>query len=136
MTKRVLDVGNCAVDHAAIRELMEEHFDAVVLQAHAAEDTLAELRRGGIDLVLVNRKLDCDCSDGLEVIRRIKRDPAMSATPCMLVTNYPEHQQLAVEAGAEWGFGKRELHQPQTLLRLQQALEGCESLRRPTDTNS
>jgi hypothetical protein len=29
----------------------------------------------------------------------------------MLVTNYPEHQQEAVAAGAEPGFGKAELGQ-------------------------
>jgi hypothetical protein len=26
----------------------------------------------------------------------------------MLITNYPEHQQMAIEAGAEPGFGKLE----------------------------
>jgi CheY-like chemotaxis protein len=114
MTKRVLDVGNCVPDHAAIRKLIEAAFDAQVVQAHSADDALTELRQGQIDLVLVNRKLDRDCSDGLDIIRQIKQDPELAATPCMLITNYAEHQESAVQAGAELGFGKLELAKPQT----------------------
>ena len=43
-----------------------------MLQAHHASDTLSTLQQQDIDLVLVNRKLDRDYSDGLEVIRQIK----------------------------------------------------------------
>jgi hypothetical protein len=32
----------------------------------------------------------------------------------MLITNYPEHQQQAMELGAELGFGKLELNKPET----------------------
>ena len=39
---------------------------------------------------------------------------ALAATPVMLVTNYPEHQQAAVEAGAEPGFGKDVLRSAET----------------------
>ena len=38
--------------------------------------------------------------------------------PVMLVTNYPEHQQQAIAAGAEPGFGKAELASPATLAKL------------------
>ena len=65
-------------------------------------------------LVMVNRKLDADYSDGLEIIRKIKADPKLAATPCMLVTNYAEHQQAAVAAGAEPGFGKLAYDRPET----------------------
>lgn len=53
-----------------------------------------------------------------DIIWAIKTDPALAATPIMLVTNYPEHQQLAVAAGAELGFGKNELSSPATRERL------------------
>ena len=33
----------------------------------------------------------------------------------MLITNFAEYQDLAVQAGAEAGFGKAELHRPETL---------------------
>jgi CheY-like chemotaxis protein len=93
-----------------------------VEQAHGAEDALAELHSSAYDLVLVNRKLDCDYSDGIAVIRRIKSQPDVADVPCMLITNYPEHQDAAVEAGAARGFGKLEFSQPETLQRLRSVL--------------
>jgi len=118
MTKRVLDVGNCVPDHNSILRLVEDNFDAEVVQAHGPEDALDELRSGGIDLVLVNRKLDRDGSDGLEIIKQVKQDSALSAIPCMLITNFAEQQKIAVQAGAEQGFGKLELDRAETRDRL------------------
>jgi CheY-like chemotaxis protein len=118
MAKRVLDVGQCVPDHAAICSLLERRFGAEVLAADDLEQTLAALRQGPVDLVLVNRKLDADYSDGLEIIRHIKSDPHLAAVPVMLVTNYPEYQQQAVAAGAAPGFGKAELSSPATLEKL------------------
>ncbi|MGD9646055.1 MAG: response regulator [Pirellulales bacterium] len=121
-SKRVLDVGNCVPDHAAIRRLLEGTFDAEVVQAHDLRGTLAELRTATFDLVLVNRKLDQDYSDGLEIIRHLKREQQWAGLPVMLITNYPEHQQAAVDAGALPGFGKLELSSPLTRARLAAAL--------------
>jgi CheY-like chemotaxis protein len=122
MAKRVLDVGNCVPDHAAICRLVEGNFGAKVVQAHAADDALDALIAERFDLVLVNRKLDRDYSDGVEVIRRIKADPRTSGVPVMLITNYADHQELAVAAGAARGFGKLEFDRPETLERLGQFL--------------
>jgi CheY-like chemotaxis protein len=122
MPKRVLDVGNCSVDHASIRGLLTRHFDVDVVQAHGLEDTLRALQSGQVDLVLVNRKLDQDYSDGIEVIRQLKANPATSGVPVMLVTNYPEHQDAAVAAGARRGFGKLEFDKPTTRERLEAIL--------------
>jgi two-component system, chemotaxis family, chemotaxis protein CheY len=118
MTKRVLDVGNCAMDHGAIRAMLEKTFDAEVVQADGAGDALAALRRQPFDLVLVNRKLDQDYSDGLDIIKQIKADGKLSSVPCMLITNYPDQQDVAVAAGAEYGFGKKALAAPETHQRL------------------
>ncbi len=120
--KNVLDVGQCQMDHGAMRRLIEGHFDATLAQAHDAEDALAQLRAGAFDLVLVNRKLDADDSDGMEIIKRMKADPHLAGLSVMLVTNFPEHQQRAVAAGAEMGFGKAEISDPQTLERLRKFL--------------
>ena len=114
-------------DHAAIRSLVARQFGASVTQTHGLADTLAVLRSGQFDLVTINRKLDADYSDGLEILRAIKADPQLAATPVMLVTNYPEHQQKAVEAGAELGFGKNELASPATRERLAKFLERATS---------
>jgi len=124
MTKRVLDVGNCVPDHAAIRTMLQRNFKADVVQADGPGDALTLLKREPFDLVLVNRKLDQDYSDGLEVIKSIKADPKLSPVPCMLITNYPDQQQVAVAAGAEYGFGKKELYASETQSRLARFLSG------------
>jgi two-component system, chemotaxis family, chemotaxis protein CheY len=114
MPKRVLDVGQCQPDHAAIRRLVQGQFGAEVVQADRLDDALAQLRTGRFDLVLINRKLDVDYSDGIDILRAIKADAELASTPVMLVTNYAEHQQEAVAAGGEPGFGKAELNRAET----------------------
>jgi CheY-like chemotaxis protein len=118
MAKRVLDVGNCGVDHAAIRGMLEQTFEAEVVQADGPEDALALLQKSPFDLVLINRKLDHDYSDGLDIIKTIKADKELTGVPCMLITNYPDQQEIAVAAGAAYGFGKKELRSPATHERL------------------
>ena len=122
MPKRVLDVGNCGPDFAAIARLLSRRFGCEVVQANGATDALAALRGGGVDLVLINRKLDMDYSDGIDVIRQIKADPAVAGTPVMLITNHPEHQDAAVAIGAVRGFGKLEFEKPETIERLEAVL--------------
>ena len=123
MSKRVLDVGNCSMDHGAISAALRSQFAADVVQAHGPDDALELLRRGGFDLVLINRKLDQDYSDGLDILKTIKADPTLAATPVMLITNYAEHQQTAVASGAELGFGKKELNLPDTQAKLAKFLK-------------
>ena len=121
-TKTVLDVGNCVPDHAAIRQLITSHFGARVLQSHLPSDTIETLRQQAVDLVLINRKLDQDYSDGLEILKQIKADGQLKQVPVMLVTNYADHQALAIAAGAEPGFGKLAISAPDTLEKLRRFL--------------
>ncbi len=122
MPKRVLDVGQCSLDHGSIRRLVEAQFGAQVVQAHQIHDALATLRKEAFDLVLVNRKLDTDGDDGLKLVQAMKADAQLSATPVMLVTNFAEHQQTAIAAGAEPGFGKAQLDEPATREKLSRFL--------------
>jgi CheY-like chemotaxis protein len=115
MPKRILDVGQCGPDHATIRRFFAANFnDVEIVQAAACDDTLALLRHSHFDLVLINRKLDEDYSDGIEVLRAIKRHPEIADVPVMIITNYAEHQDAAVAAGAVRGFGKLEFNEPAT----------------------
>jgi CheY-like chemotaxis protein len=123
MSHHILDVGNCGPDHSAITGFLTGHCDCRVVQAHGLDDALVELRSRAYDLVLVNRKLDRDYSDGIDVIRGIKAEPDLASVPCMLVTNHPEHQDAAVAAGAERGFGKLEFSRPETLEKLRRVLD-------------
>jgi CheY-like chemotaxis protein len=119
MTKTLLDCGNCGPDFNSIRQMVKSKFGASVVQTHGAEDTLAMLREKKIDLVTVNRKLDRDYTDGLDVIKAIKADPEVGSVPVMLVTNYDEHQETAIEAGCVRGFGKLSIAEEATRLLLE-----------------
>jgi two-component system chemotaxis response regulator CheY len=118
MPRRVLDVGNCSMDHAAIASLLRDQFQAEVVQAHGGLEALSAVRSAPFDLILVNRKLDEDYSDGLEVIKMLKQAPDTAHLPVMLITNYPESQAEAVAIGAEYGFGKKSLQAAETRERL------------------
>ena len=122
MPKRVLDVGQCPPDHQTIRTFLSEHFDVEITQTHGPEDTLSELRAGSYDLVLINRKLDRDYSDGLDILSAIKADVEIADVAVMLVTNFAEHQESAVARGAERGFGKLEYDKPETIEQLRRFL--------------
>lgn len=98
----------------AIRNYLTRNFDCEIVQVDDGAGALAELKRGPFDLVLVNRKLDIDYSDGIDVIRALKAEPQVAPVPVMLVTNYPEHQDAAVAEGAIRGFGKLEFGKPET----------------------
>lgn len=115
MPKTLLDCGNCGPDFNTIRKMVMSNFNASVIQSHGAEDTLEILRTRQIDLVTVNRKLDRDYSDGLEVIKAIKADSEVSSVPVMLITNYEEHQRESIEAGGVPGFGKLSIDEPTTV---------------------
>jgi len=114
MPKRVLDIGQCSFDHGAIRRLLDREFSADVARADGLDDAMVQLRSKPFDLVLINRKLDADDSDGIDVLHAIQADRALAAVPIMLVTNYPEHQAAAIAAGAVPGFGKADLETPAT----------------------
>jgi len=114
MSKRVLSIGQCGPDHATITAYLGNEFDAEVVAADQWEAAERLLDGTPVDLVLVNRKLDVDYSDGLEIIRRLKADDRFKDLPCMMITNFEEHQQAAVEVGAEHGFGKNDYGDPAT----------------------
>lgn len=120
--KRILDVGNCVPDHATLTAYLTKHFECEVLAADGPEETFATLQSQPVDLVLINRKLDRDYTDGADILKALKANPTTAAVPVMLLTNYPDHQAAAVEAGALLGFGKLEYALPETLQKLQAVL--------------
>lgn len=121
MSKRILDVGNCRPDHASVRALLES-MGFSVEQSHTTEEALARLKSEAFDLVLVNRKLDHDYSDGTELVAQMKSDPGLAGVPVMLISNYADAQQEAVALGAAYGFGKLELARQGTQERILRAL--------------
>lgn len=114
---RVLDVGNCDPDHGAIRRMIVNHFDAQVDRVMFPVEALARLSEARYDLVLVNRLIFADDSDGLALIKAM-REHGFGDLPVMLVSNFAEAQTRAVAAGAQRGFGKAQLDEPETLERV------------------
>lgn len=122
MASRVISVGQCGADHMWISSVLKNQFGSQVQGVDNLADVQAAVGQGTIDLILVNRILDRDGSPGLEVIKSLKQDRETAEIPIMLVSNYPEAQQSAVEAGALPGFGKSALRDPETHQRLQEVL--------------
>jgi len=121
--KRVLSVGQCGADHGGISWALRA-FGAEVAPAATQAEALERLRNEAFDLVLVNRVFDRDGDSGVDLIRRLKADEALRATPVMLVSNHADAQREAVEAGAEPGFGKAVLGRPEMLERVRSFLDG------------
>lgn len=118
--KRILSVGQCAADHAALTRAISQSFGAEVVPADSGAEALERLQAEPFILVLVNRVLDADGSSGLEVIRQLRAE--VGHVPAMLVSNYEDSQRQAVQLGALPGFGKAALGQPRMLACLRDVL--------------
>lgn len=114
----VLDVGQCNMDHNAIRELLIR-LGATVHRAHSVEEARTLMRKNGYALVLINRIFDETGEEGLAFVE----DVCAAGGSAMLVSNYPEAQAEAVARGAMQGFGKAALRDPRTVELLQRCLE-------------
>jgi CheY-like chemotaxis protein len=118
MSKRVLSVGQCVPDGRAIDRFLRANFAVEIVPAATTPDALDLLRKQPYDLVLVNRKLDEDYSDGTQLIEAMRAEPTLATVPVMLISNYAEYQQAAVAMGARLGFGKDELGRSDVIERL------------------
>jgi CheY-like chemotaxis protein len=118
VSPRVLSVGHCAADQWSLAGVLSQQFAAEVVTADTIEQALERMKGEAFDLVLINRIFDSDGESGIELIKRLKGEPAYSGTPVMLVSNYDDAQKQAVAAGAVPGFGKAELGEEQMLARL------------------
>lgn len=98
--------------------MLREHFDVEMLRAGSPDEARQLAESHAVDLILVNRLLDADGSEGLQIISAMKSGSVTKAVPVMLVSNFPDAQQAAVEAGALPGFGKDSLNVPATIERL------------------
>lgn len=120
MGVRILDVGQCGFDHAAISGLLQQIASADVDAAGTAGETEKLLQQNQYNLVLVNRILDRDGSSGIDLIKQLRQIP--NCPPLMLVSNLHDAQAKAVAAGALQGFGKSTLHLPQVAEHLREVL--------------
>lgn len=103
----ILDVGNCNPDHAMIRQMLSENFDVRLDRVMFVEDALSRMRENRYDLVLFNRLVFEDGSEGIELLKKAKADPVLKDTPIMMISNFEDAQAAGVAAGGEPGFGKK-----------------------------
>jgi two-component system, response regulator, stage 0 sporulation protein F len=119
MSRRVLSVGQCGPDHSALTRFLKGTFVVEIDTADTAAEAISAVQQQPYSLVLINRKLDADYSDGVDILRTLKADPATTAVPVMIVSNYPEYQDEAVMLGGERGFGKNQLGQSDVIAQLE-----------------
>lgn len=123
MPKKVLFVGHCGPDSSYLRMVVRQADPSVqILMADDKSELDANLKDGAIDLILFNRELGYGFSDqqGVDVIRSLR--PSHPGVKMMLVSNYPDAQRAAEQAGALPGFGKREIGTPKVIDLLKSAL--------------
>ncbi|NOX57321.1 MAG: hypothetical protein GXP29_00485 [Planctomycetes bacterium] len=112
---RVLDVGQCDMDHGSITRLLKSEFDATVDRARDVDQVNHLLQFYEYDLILVNRIFDANGDEGQSLIERLKSgEPAVNA-PIMLVSNFDDAQATAQQSGAVAGFGKSAIDSPETV---------------------
>ena len=123
MSKRVLSVGQCGFDNQALTHFLTKHFDVELRTSDLAADTISTLQSNEFDLILINRKLDRDYSDGMDILKQLKSDPQHENIPVMLVSNFEDAQATAMDSGALLGFGKSQYGDPAVLERLRAVLD-------------
>ncbi|MBC8549507.1 MAG: response regulator transcription factor [Candidatus Brocadiales bacterium] len=110
----VLVVGHCDLDNPQITSLIEKNFSAKVTRLKQSKKAIEYLEKQDYDLIIINRIGAFDQESGLELIKKIK-DDARFNVPLMMVTNYKDQMDKAVEIGAVPGYGKDKLHEKDTI---------------------
>lgn len=121
--RTIVLVGHCTPDlymlNAALSRYVPGSTIAIVNDSEVLQDYLNDN-----SVLLVNRVLDghFPTGSGVELIREICELEIKPLT--ILVSNLPEAQEQAVEAGAVQGFGKNALYDTQTAEILENAVYG------------
>ena len=107
MPHSVILVGHCGIDGPRLqREISSKVPDTNVVRVNSTADLQSQLKANA-DLFLVNREPVGFDDDGLAIIRQVRQENPNAKV--MLVSDYPEFQEQAVQAGALKGFGKNEI---------------------------
>ena len=72
------------------------------------------MEKRNYDLVIINRIGAFDQESGLKLIEKIKEDGRFQV-PLMMVTNYKDQMDIAIEKGVVPGYGKDKLHDKETI---------------------
>lgn len=120
--KRVGLVGHCSPDSShltmAVRGAVPDAQVIRVVDDATTDKLLAE----GVDLLLINRAMEHGYSAeiGTDYLKALKQKAP--GVKMMLITNFPDVQEHAVQLGALLGFGKNAVMSAETKKKLQDAL--------------
>jgi DNA-binding NarL/FixJ family response regulator len=123
MAKKVALIGHCGPDSSYLRMAVMAADRGAQITMADDDESLKQLLDQGVDLLLFNRVLDYGFIDqeGVSLIRKLR--PRYPNVKMMLVSNYPDAQAAAIAAGAEAGFGKREVGTERVKALLREALK-------------
>ena len=114
-------VGHCAADTHMLADWVNRMAKGVPVVSIGDTQALESCAQPET-LVLINRVLDglFETDGGIDLIRMLSQ--RKNAPLMMLISNYDDAQQAAVEAGAIRGFGKSSLQDSDTTTLLQRVL--------------
>ena len=119
---RVTLVGHCGPDASFLRMAVSTALPGALVSLADTDRELATAIESGSDLLLFNRVLEIGFTnrDGVDLLIQVKQ--AHPDLRVMMVSNFPDTQQQAEAAGAEPGFGKREIGSTKVTQCLQKAV--------------
>ncbi|MEM8737738.1 MAG: hypothetical protein AAGG38_04570 [Planctomycetota bacterium] len=118
---RIALVGHCGFDGSSLSRWLEASFpelEVTRVNDQAALDAVAEPE----SLLLINRLIEgrFSSASSLDMIRELAAGESKPAM--MLISNYPESQAQAVDAGALPGFGKQDIGRRDAVDRLKEMI--------------
>ena len=114
--RKVLLVGHCGADSGSLGWLAQQAMGLEAIRVNSDSDLRLEASQD--TLLWINRVLDghFDAADGVALVKELAL--GVSPPPMMLITNYADVQQAAIDAGALPGFGKNDIGDPALVDRL------------------
>ena len=94
--------------------VLSKIYDIEFHRADSFDDAIQKSLDQQFDLIMINRLMDLDRSEGMAILHELKSNPQTENTPAMIISDYQDAQEAAVAAGASPGFGKARLDTPQT----------------------
>jgi two-component system, chemotaxis family, chemotaxis protein CheY len=105
-------------DHSHIRRKLLQNFAVEVTRVQDPAEVPQRIEDGNVALVLVNRIIEQDRTEGLALVRDMQQRDVTRDVPVMLVSDHEQAQAAAVATGAVPGFGKSDLGTDRALARL------------------
>lgn len=121
--RAVVLVGHCIPDAHMLKTVVSRAIPGATISIANDSETLRKHLSAGA-LLLINRMLDGSFVEpsGIAIIQELAQ--RADRPRMMLISNFPDAQDAAVQAGALRGFGKSQLYEQATASALREAIAG------------